>query len=187
MNMLHTLPSAIALIFFSQQAAPASYYIFSQNSVTNSGRIMTPSQAVRVATKSYVITCTEPYSAILSSTPDGLGKVLIDNFLTVNGTNVCPGGPNASANCFSGSGNTSVNPINIARFLSKGKSMVTFDIMDWGSVWQNSNIYLVTSNCVIYSRETICHNPGTDNRPISVTQSVLVDLLGRGDRLGACP
>src|SRR5689334_23259766 len=39
-----------------------------------------------------LLSCKAHPTALLASTPDGRGRVVVDNFVEVNGTNVCPSG-----------------------------------------------------------------------------------------------
>lgn len=176
---------AVSLLLASpvSTALAASYGLFGATPIVGSGQLMTSDQAISFATVSRVLTCTTPHTVIISSTPDGSGGVFVDNFLTVNGKNVCPGG-----NCFSGPGTIPVSPLNISSLIPSGKHLVTFELMDWGVVLGNSPLYLVTTNCSVLSREIICHNPGSSvQRQLPVTQSVISRHLGEGDSLGRCP
>ena len=116
-----------------------------------------------------------PISAVLSSTPDGTGNVLVDNYvnLTVNQgdfssgpTNVCKGGvpENGFINCFtSGYQNPAsqgqltgqdpdnftstggVAPLDVSGNLLSGSQQVTFDLVDTGGYLASSSLYLITS------------------------------------------
>jgi len=141
--------------------------------------------------------------ATLSSTPDGTGDVIVDNFLTMNGVNVCesPGTfdcgsvPTCSFSCivnFLGdTGNTltsytPVPPIDISGELALGSQLVTFELMDWGGFLASSDLWLVT-NCDVPPQVAICHKPGTPaQKTLLVTQSAVPAHLGHGDTLGPC-
>ena len=177
----------LALSSFSVFSATQSILLFQSNPNTASGRIMNSSQATNFAKNSIVLNCLGSHTVIISSTADGSGKILVDNFLSVDGTNVCPGGPNSAANCFVGSGTGEINPINISNAIANGKHLVTFELMDWGKQLQNSPLYLVMTGCTVAPRETICHKPGTNGkRQIVVSQSVISEHLGHGDTFGVC-
>lgn len=182
---------AVALIFglssASATSATQSALLFASNPITSSGPLMTSSQAINFAKNEIVLNCGTTHTVIISSTADGTGKLLVDNFIAVDGTNVCPGGPASGANCFSSSGAGTINPLNISSAIAAGKHLVTFELMDWGLQLQNSPLYLVMTGCTVAPRETICHKPGTSRkRQIGVTQSVIGEHLGHGDNLGAC-
>jgi uncharacterized repeat protein (TIGR01451 family) len=116
------------------------------------------------------LSCTMlPVTATLSSTADGTGNVLVDNFISVDtgqgATDVCIGGVNdAQQNCFNqtwyntGHYNIGVNPdtlvatngvppINISSLFSQGGAIkATIAMEDTGIVLTGSTLYLVT-NC----------------------------------------
>ena len=113
-------------------------------------------------------------SALLSSTSDGKGNVLADNFIkvTVVGAttsgpvDVCRGGNTETGapqfNCFndtyrgaatglvgkdvdSFASQGGVEPINVSYLLTSGVQQVTFDVVDTGVLLTNASLYLVTS------------------------------------------
>lgn len=135
-------------------SSPTSLHLFTQTPATDSGPGTGPSQAVAFASYQVVLRCDSPVSAVLASTADGTGKLVVDNFMTVNGTNVCTGGiySQNSENCYStyseNSGYSGVNPIDISDKIPAGKSLVQFSLMDFGGFLGNSDIYLVT-NCAV--------------------------------------
>ncbi len=120
------------------------------------------------------LTCTPPITATISSSPDGTGNVLVDNFITFSSggvsQNICSGGTstNNQPNCFTSAyqnpaGNGSLNgtnpdtlvanggvpPIDVSSLLSNGLTngmvQATISMVDTGSYLAGSSLYLVTS------------------------------------------
>jgi uncharacterized repeat protein (TIGR01451 family) len=125
-------------------------------------------------TKPQNLTCPSSPQGVISSTADGTGKVLVDNFitLTVQGTtttgpsNICSGGTvenGTQQNCFtshySGEAASKVGvdpttlaadgglaPIDISSSLQAGSIQATISLVDTGGYLAGSTLYLVT-NC----------------------------------------
>jgi uncharacterized repeat protein (TIGR01451 family) len=113
------------------------------------------------------LTCTAPITAKLSSTADGTGNVLVDNFISVNtgqgAQDVCTGGiDDTQQNCFNqnwyntGHYQIGVDPdtlvatngvpaIDISSFFSPGPVQATISLVDTNIVFASSTLYLVTS------------------------------------------
>ena len=115
------------------------------------------------------LVCASPITAVLSSTPDGTGNVLVDNYITVNtgqgAQDVCTGGSYDSptvADCFNGNwitaaGNSvgvdpdtiaatdGVPPLNISSLLTPGTVQATITMGDTGGLLTGTTLYLVTS------------------------------------------
>jgi hypothetical protein len=149
-----------------------------------------------------MLACKGRPSAILSSTADGRGRLVADNFIEVNGENVCAGGTSSGGvqSCFNFpvfevigtpalDAYQSVPPIDVSRHLRHGaRSTVTFSLVDFGVFYANSELWLVT-NCTASRRVDICHKPGTSaEHVITVNQSAVSGHLGHGDStdLSAC-
>lgn len=144
-----------------------------------------------------VLACKGRPMGILSSTADGSGRVVADNFIEVNGENVCAGGAAGDGvqNCFNepvfGSIGTpaldayqSVPPLDVSRLLPHGRrGIVTFSLVDFGGIYANSELWLVT-NCTAAPKVDICHKPGTRaEHVITVSQSAVSGHLGHEDTL----
>ena len=116
-----------------------------------------------------------PVQATLSSTPDGTGNVLIDNYVNLTVTagdsstgpvNICQGGVSESGynDCFTTGYQTpasqglltgqdpdnftstgGVPPIDISSYLQPGSMQVKFDLVDTGGYLASSSLYLITS------------------------------------------
>ncbi len=140
--------------------------LFDAVPVTGSGAQTDPSLAVSFARKNVTLTCNKtPVTATISSTPDGTGAFVVDNFLAINGSNVCTAGPvecgglgTCAARCFLSAAPIlggdalatyqPVPPLDVSAKLGTGQQIVTFDLMDWGEVLASSDIWLVT-NCTV--------------------------------------
>ncbi len=165
-----------------------------------------PSTALAFAGTSKVLQCDIiPVQATLSSTADGTGPVVVDNFLTVNGADVCVGGwygcgnlNTCNVSCFQGfnwgspAGSpaiTSYYPVpalDISAKLLPGRNNVTFEVLDWGAPHASSEIWLIT-NCTVEQEKAICHKPGTPaEKTLHLPQSAMPGHLGHGDQPGAC-
>ena len=131
--------------------------------------------------------CEEGDTAKLITSPGEGGSVISDNFIEVNGTNVCDlgtsglgiEGPTGNFNCFhpSGSPNTALLGtalqnagyagvgdiiLPVGDIIPLGSSVVTFDLVDFGIVYGNTSIIL----------ETTCALPGRMTGGGSVFQSI---------------
>jgi len=151
---------------------------------------------------SLVLSCKGRPTAILSSTADGSGRLVVDNFIEVNGANVCAGGASSDGveTCFNDpvlasigaaalDAYPSVPPIDLSRLMTPGgRSTLKFSLVDFGGIYTNSDVWLVT-NCTAYSKVGICHKPGTRaEQVLTVSQSAVSGHLGHGDtmELSAC-
>ena len=134
------------------------------------------SQSVSFNTTNLSLSCTAPgpITAKLSSSPDGTGNVLVDNFIAlgVSGAtpaDICRGGTvedGNQQNCFTPTyGNTvsngggigedpdtflpsgGVSPIDISNKLKTGTNQVQISLVDTGFFLTSSTLYLVT-NCM---------------------------------------
>jgi hypothetical protein len=167
--------------------------VFEEIAVTGSGAVTDPSLAVSFAQTALVLACDAAPMATLSSTPDGARSLVVDNFLTVNGVNVCgPPGlfgcgsvPTCDFSCFAGFLG-SIPPIDLSGQLVPGRQLVTFELMDWGGFLISSDLWLVT-NCQVLPQVAICHKPGTAaEKTLLVAQSAVPGHLGHGDTLDPC-
>jgi hypothetical protein len=144
-----------------------------------------------------VLSCKGRPTAVLSSTADGHGRLVVDNFMEVNGVNVCTGGVLGGGvqNCFNEPVNgfigspaldayPSVPPIDVSSQIPHGaRAIVRFSLVDFGGVYANSDVWLVT-NCAAHPRVDICHKPGTRaEHVITISQSAVLGHLGHGDTL----
>ncbi len=119
------------------------------------------------------LTCTSPIQAKISSTADGTGNVLVDNFITFNevggtATDICKNGTVENGNqqnCFNDNYKNQaskgdltgqdpdtfvttggVPPIDVSSYLTTGAVQAQIGLVDTGSYLDSSTLYLVT-NC----------------------------------------
>jgi hypothetical protein len=97
-------------------------------------------------------------TVLLSSTEDGTGGIVIDNFLRVDGQNICQNAPGQifPESCFGPQFNpnpqpgddirdvlTEIPPVNLTPFLVLGRRTYTFELMDFGIIAGNTPLHLV--------------------------------------------
>jgi type II secretory pathway pseudopilin PulG len=98
----------------------------------DSGTVTTPAQAVVLAGKSVALDFSPGDTAVLSSTPDGTGPILADNFITIN--EVITTEP------------VSLTPaVDVSASIPTGSTTVLFEWRDFGGLAQTSDMYLVTT------------------------------------------
>jgi len=137
-----------------------------------------------------LLSCSAHPSAILASAPDGRGRLVVDNFIEVNGTNVCPGGicfdyPTTEVIGMSAAdAYQSVPPIDVSGLMPrKGPGTVTVSLVDYGGFYANSDVWLVT-DCTVHHKAAVCHKPGTPAEKIlTVGLSAISGHLRHGDTL----
>jgi hypothetical protein len=142
-----------------------------------------------------LLSCRAHPTAVLSSTPDGRGRLVADNFIEVNGRNVCTGGDLSDGvqNCFdwpvvSVTGTPamtayqSVPPLDISGAMpDRGRGTVTFTLVDYGGIYANSDVWLVT-DCIAHQKAAICHKPGTPaEKVLTVGLAAISGHLRHGD------
>jgi hypothetical protein len=140
------------------------------------------------------LTCPSSIQAKISSTADGTGNVLVDNFITFNEvggtpTNICSNGTSENGNqqnCFtsyygslasSGSlngqdpdmyaKNGGVPPIDVSSYLTSGAVQAQIGLVDTGGYLTSSTLYLVT-NCTfqgVAGPGKVTGNPIPQNNP----------------------
>lgn len=189
-------------------ASADSIKLFSAMPVVYSGEQVTQDQAISIAEKTVYLKCNSlPVKAVISSNKEGNGNFVVDNFITLNKTNVCPDENNGA--CFSGITNESVwadiyynkkidstakaldvygaiNPIDVSSKLAEGNQFVEFNIMDMGVTSANSDVWL-TTNCVSPPQVVVCHKQGTEaEKTLKVAQSAAHSHLEHGDKIGSC-
>jgi hypothetical protein len=145
-----------------------------------------------------LLSCRSRPTAVLSSTPNGRGAFVVDNFVEVNGRNVCTGGVatiDGVQMCYNlpfvGTIGTPaleatqpVSPIDISSSMPvHGRAPMMFDLVDYGGLYFNSDVWLVT-DCKVHQKAAICHKPGTPAEKIlSVGTAAIAGHLRHGDTL----
>jgi uncharacterized repeat protein (TIGR01451 family) len=134
------------------------------------------------------LNCASPITAVLSSTADGTGNVLVDNYITVNNgqgaVNICPSSQGSwcfNGNWITAAGNSigvdpdtiaatdGVPPIDISSFLSEGTDQATITMGDTGGFLTGTSLYLVTSctSLGVTGPAQITGNPISQSNPTS--------------------
>jgi len=163
--MLFTVPALVAQNSSIQLFGPVNVRPSTEGTGTGASANTFNSKIVN-------LTCTaSPITAVLSSSANGVGNILVDNYVAVSQTgttttspvNVCTGG--TGQNCFTSayqspasSGTLNgvdpdtlvatggVAPINISSDLSSGPIQLEIDLIDNGGWLTSSSLYL-TTNC----------------------------------------
>jgi hypothetical protein len=156
--------------------------------------IVNPSDVPAFGTTEIYLTCPlNPQSTI--SGPGG-GNFSVDNFLTVNGTNVCPGG--GWNNCFATTLNDpmhylgeimevsylGISPVDVSSRITTSGTY-TFSVRDYGYTFGNTEIYLNTT-CSFVSQ--VCHrdNGRRVAKTLTIGGSAVAAHLAHGDTQGPC-
>ncbi|HYJ90292.1 MAG TPA: hypothetical protein VEV84_03215 [Pyrinomonadaceae bacterium] len=125
--------------------------------------------------------------------PDN-GNLFVDNFMMMNGDNICPNGSNCFAGTFASpmlmigqsmqSTYLGVAPIDISSRL-KSSGVYTFELADYSYAYGNSDIYLHTS-CTFGTY--VCHrnNGSAAPKTLAISGDMLAAHLGHGDKEGPC-
>jgi hypothetical protein len=144
-----------------------------------------------------LLSCKAHPIAWLSSTADGRGPLVVDDFIEVNGRSVCRAGSASGGvqHCFDWplqqipgmaalDAYRSVPPIDVSASMpQKGPGTVTFALVDYGGIYANSDLWLVT-NCRVLRKAAICHKPGTPaEKVLTVGVSAIGGHLQHGDSL----
>jgi hypothetical protein len=186
---------------------PHAIKLFRAMPVTDSAPCVNPGGCSAVTDRvvfdeaALLLSCRSHPTAVLSSTADGLGPLVADNFIEVNGRNVCTEGtgPGGGGSCFNWpvvwdigtpalDAYQSVPPLDVSGDMPRGRGTVTFALVDYGGIYANSDIWLVT-DCVAHQKAAICHKPGTPaEKVLTVGVAALSGHLGHGDTtdLRAC-
>jgi len=150
--------------------------------------------AVTFGTKEMYLSCPLNPQSTLSGA--GGGNLIVDNYLTVNGTNVCPGNPWSS--CFDSTLNDpalylgeimevsylGIPPIDISNRITTSGTY-TFNVKDYGYTYGNNEIYLNTT-CSFVSQ--VCHrdNGRRGGKTLTIGASAVAAHLAHGDTEGPC-
>ena len=149
-------------------------------------------EAFSFANSSLYLACEEDSSATITG-PYADGWLIVDNFITVNGTDICP----KQGECFgayTGPGTigapieTNFTPIGPITFgLDAGINRYDFRLMDYGGLLGNSSLDLTTSCSQVYA---VCHkNNGKKGQKTIFVESlnaVNAHTTQHGDTAGPC-
>ncbi len=145
-------------------APQSAIKLFNANPTFNTGPQTSAPEAIPFASTSVILSFAPGDTAFISSTPDGTGPIVIDNFLTISGVNTCEGVPGqipgqALDSCFGPIINpslptgmpiqtvlTPIPPIDVSKFMPVGtEEPVLFELRDFGVIAGNSELFLVTT------------------------------------------
>lgn len=141
-------------------AQPTSIKLFDATPTFSTGPQTSPDNATSFASTAITLNFAAGDTAVISSTPDGMGPIVIDNFLTINDQNACKGaqgqafpescfGPIIDSTLPTGQAAegvlTPIPPIDVRALIPVGTTAVRFDLRDLGVIGGNSDLFLVTT------------------------------------------
>jgi hypothetical protein len=155
-----------ARAFAAECAVDQPCQLFSANPIRFTGPVTSPAAAqVFDTTEKEVDFDPQTQRAVISSTSSGQGRIVIDNFLTINDRDrarggVCQRAPQAQYidSCFGPPVNrdrppvegaeidtvlTRIPPVDVSAFLDSGTTTVRFDLFDFGTISGNTELWLV--------------------------------------------
>jgi hypothetical protein len=189
-----TLAAIIALTFALAGFGQNTVKLFDAVDTADSDRSVPwwYSYAVSFRSKEVYLSCPKKGAEAFISGPNS-GNLIVDNFMTMNGDNICPMG-----RCFAGTFATpqlghsvedayyGIAPLDVSDLLV-GSGVYTFELKDHGFSLGSSEIHLHTT-CSLEAAAQICHrnfgNKG--NRTLSVADSAVAAHLAHGDLAGPC-
>ena len=131
--------------------------LFDASPVTDSGPIGQAHEAVVFGETALVLACPGVPWAVISGDLQGTGPVVVDNFLLVDGRNVCAQWTNGCFQAYSGGSSeaslayTGVPPVDISADFQSGVNRVNFTLTDFGGMRGNSDVWLLT-NCFLWEQ-----------------------------------
>jgi hypothetical protein len=160
------------------------------------GRKTSPNQAKVFAEIVMPLTCNAGAMSTISSTEDGTGTIVVDNFIQINGINVCTGGyesPSGHQNCFMRALGplqvdvpieTILEPIpslDVSAAIPVGANIpVRFELLDFGGIAGNTALFLITE-CMVAPIASFSFLPESPKagQPVTFDASMSFDLDGR--------
>lgn len=150
--------------------------------------------AVSFGTKEIYLSC--PVDAQTTISGPGGGNFIVDNYLTVNGVNICPGGGEVS--CFAGTFNDpgqylgeimevsyyGIAPVDISSQIT-GSGNYVFNVKDISWSFGSTEVYL---NTTCSSVSQVCHrdNGRRVQKTLTIGGSAVAAHLAHGDTEGPC-
>lgn len=196
MRFKFCLITLTAFLLCSSAFAQNSLKLFDATVITPSSTTSpwNPRAPMIFAQKDVYLSCPLGGPSLSYLTGPNNGNLIVDNFFTVNGNNVCPD----EWNCFAGvfvppssaiglpmeSAYLGIAPIDISdRITSSGT--YSFVLSDFGYDYGSSEIYLHTS-CTFGTY--VCHrnNGKTGRKTLAVSTDAVASHLAHGDTEGPC-
>jgi hypothetical protein len=199
-----TVATAILVSRGVSEAQPLnSIKLFRGTPVTESAPCINPLNCSPVTDRvvydeaTLLLSCRSRPTAVLSSTADGRGPLVVDNFIEVNGRNACAGGIifEGVEQCYNPpfvfnlgtpalEASQPVPPIDVNGDMPvRGRGIVKFDLVDYGGHYSNSDVWLIT-DCKVHQKAAICHKPGTPaEKVLTVGLAAISGHLRHGDTL----
>jgi hypothetical protein len=183
---------ACGVILIAGNLAFAQQALFDARPTFGTGPQTSPAEALSFASTSLILRFKAEDTAVISSTPDGTGSIVMDNFMTINGVNACegvigPGGDSCFGPFIQNPGDpgvvgmpietvlTSIPPIDVKKFIPVGtKEPVLFQLRDFGSIAGNTDLFLVTTGTIVASN---VNNLVTFD-PVPSTPTTTTDISG---------
>jgi hypothetical protein len=150
--------------------------------------------SVTFGTKEVYLSC--PAGAQSTISGPGGGNFIVDNYLTINNVNICPGG--AEGSCFAGTFNDpgqhlgefiensygSISPIDVSDQIT-GSGNFVFNVRDISWSFGSTEVYLNTTCSTVTQ---VCHrdNGRRVQKTLSVGGSAVAAHLAHGDTEGPC-
>jgi hypothetical protein len=150
--------------------------------------------SVSFGTKEIFLSC--PVGAQSTISGPGNGNFIVDNYLSINNVNICPGG--AEASCFNGTFNdpgqflgeimevsyNGIAPVDVSSQIT-GSGNFVFNVKDISWTFGSTEVYLNTT-CSTVSQ--VCHRDSGRrvSKTLSVGGSAVAAHLSHGDTEGPC-
>lgn len=190
---MNVLLALFCLLTFSPTLfAQTSVKLFDPTLIQQSGSATFSKPVTFKSTEVYLACPLDARSTI--SGPDG-GNFIVDNFMTVNGNNICVGG---TINCFTSTlgdpmqflgeimevSYNGVSPVDVSSQITRSGNY-TFELKDYSYTFGSTEIYLNTT-CSMVSQ--VCHrdNGRRVQKTLTVGGSAAATHLNHGDTEGPC-
>ena len=150
--------------------------------------------SVAFGAKEIYLTC--PVGAQSTISGPGGGNFIVDNYLTINNVNICPGG--AEASCFAGTFSDpgqflgeimevsydGIAPVDVSSQIT-GSGNYVFNVRDISWTFGSTEIYLNTTCSTVFQ---VCHrdNGRHAEKTLTIGGSAVAAHLAHGDTQGPC-
>jgi hypothetical protein len=151
--------------------------------------------AVSFKTKEVYLSCPLNPQSTLSGA--GNGNLIVDNYLTVNGANICPG-EDGQGSCFASTLNDpyyflgemmevsyyGIAPVDVSSRIT-GSGVYKFELKDYGYTFGNNEVYLNTT-CSMVGQ--VCHRDSgrRGQKTLTIDATSVASHIAHGDTEGPC-